>query len=119
MAAIRRVAGRITLALTGATLLVGAIVQLGTVAQESLASESRYNLTVPEIECNPPAGQERSRFLAEVHYYGQLPERLSLLDPDLQPRLLLAFAQHPKVERVERVVVTATRQVRVDLVYRE
>ena len=84
MTNIRGVSGSIAITVAAAALLIGTIVELGSSAQESIASDKRYFVSISEIECNPPPGQDRIAFLDQVHYYGQLPESLHVLNPDLR-----------------------------------
>ncbi len=53
-----------------------------------------------------------------MRYLTDFPEKLHLLDDDLQERLYHAFGQHPWVEKVESVVITPPRQVAVTLHFR-
>jgi hypothetical protein len=57
-------------------------------------------------------------FLDEVQYLASLPERLRLLDEDLQQRLAGGFAKHPWVDRVLEVKITPPRQIEVHCQYR-
>jgi hypothetical protein len=114
-----RLLGRILLTGVVAALAVGGILALGHYLRDDLHSNERYQLTINEIECDPPPGQSRSEFIGEVHYYGRLPEKLNVLDADLPERLKTAFAKHPKVERVDKVTITPPKRVRVDLVLRK
>jgi hypothetical protein len=101
-----------------ALLLLAGLLLLGRAAREDLRPQQRYTTAFAEIECDPPPGMERAEFLGEVQYLASLPDRLSLLDEGLAARLAEAFAGHAWVERVERVEMTAPRQVSVRLAYR-
>ena len=101
-----------------AALLLAGVITLGEVARDALRQQDRYVVAFADIDCEPPPGQERTAFLNEVQYVGELPERLQLLDDDLAVRLARAFARHPRVEKVLRVEIVPPRQVRVLLVYR-
>ncbi len=94
------------------------LIAVGEYAQEQLRDRDRYTLPFTAIECLPPPPyQSRGDFLEEVQYLSRLPGRLRLLDADLAKQLADGFAQHPGVQKVEQVEVTA-RQVRVRLHYR-
>jgi hypothetical protein len=103
-------------------VLGGGLVLLGLVAMSQsfrahLRGLDRYTLAFEDIDCTPPPNLERSAFLSEVQYLANMPSRLRLLDDDLGPRLMAAFARHPWVERVERVELRS-QGVQVWLVYR-
>jgi hypothetical protein len=115
--AIRRLASSIAIALVGAACAIGAILELGSQAAESIAADPRYTQDVLDIDCNAPPGQERVTFLQEVHYYGRLPERLNVLESDLEAQLLKAFEEHPRVAQVARLSVVG-RRIRVELIFR-
>jgi hypothetical protein len=99
-------------------LFVGGLLALGNLALDSLRDRERYTVPLAEVECEPPPGHTRERFLDEVQYTARLPDRLHLLEEDLLKRLADAFALHPWVEKVERVEVTPPRRVQVRVVYR-
>lgn len=101
-----------------AIALLGTVLWLGRRTRESVRDSDRYSLSFAEIDCPAPPGRDRGHFLAEVRYVAEEPERLRLLDDDLAKRLARAFARHPWVERVERVTVQPSRQVRVELSFR-
>jgi hypothetical protein len=99
--------------------IVGGILAVGHYLREDLRSRERYQLAVGEIECDSPPGTSREEFLEEVHYYGQLPEKLSVLDADLSEKLTTAFSKHPSVKQVGRVDISAPKRVRVELVFQK
>jgi hypothetical protein len=101
-----------------AGLLLAGLIALGRSARDALRQQDRYAVAFADIDCEPPPGEERGAFLAEVQYLGGLPERLAVLDDDLPGRLGEAFARHPWVERVERVEVVPPGRVRARLTYR-
>jgi hypothetical protein len=103
------------LAMAGVILL---LVQLGKWTRERVSSLDRYAVSFADIECPQPPTQDRSQFLGEVQYLGNLPDQLHLLDVDLAERLANAFGQHPCVEIVEEVKIVLPKQVQVRLVYR-
>jgi hypothetical protein len=107
----------LTAPLVALSLLAGLLL-LGRAARDDLRQEERYTAAFADIECAPPPGMEREAFLDEVQFLASQPDRLALLDETLAARLAEAFARHPWVERVDRVEVTARRQVLVRLVYR-
>jgi hypothetical protein len=95
-----------------------AVITVGKLTRQSIQNWDRYTLAFTEIDCTPPPTQERAEFLGEVQQLAGLPERLSVLDPDLASRLAEALACHPYVEKVEQVVILPSRAVRVQLAYR-
>jgi hypothetical protein len=96
----------VLLALVGAAGFVFLVIALGRMARDHLGDQDRYTLALADIVCEPPPGQKKDEFLAEVQYLSNLPERLRLLDDDLKEQLTAAFARHPWVEKVQRVQVT-------------
>ncbi len=103
----------------GSGLFLFGVIVIGIVLNKLAADQRRPigSIDFADIECEPPPGWERERFLGEVQFQSQLPPRLPLPDKDLKPRLERAFAQHSWVESVEECEIGA-RQVRVRLVYR-
>ncbi len=110
-----KVLRRIALTTAGAAAVVIALFAIGDRLRDSV--RERHSLAVSEIDCDPPPNASREQFLGEVHYYGQLTERLNVLDADLPERLKTAFAKHPRVQRVEQVTISAPNHVRVELTY--
>ena len=108
---------RIVLTATGAAAVVAGLFVAADWLRDGL--RERRSLAISEIDCDPPQGQSREAFLSEVHYYGQLPERVNALDADLPARLKTAFAKHPLVDRVGQVTITAPNRVRVEVVFRD
>lgn len=112
-------AGRCLVVLAGAGLFVLSLTLLRQSLGPRLRFEPRYGLAFSDLTCQPPPPLKADVFLAEVQYLSGLPDRLSVLDPDLPRRLAGAFARHPWVERVERVELAAPRRASVRLVYRQ
>jgi hypothetical protein len=108
---------RVVFTTLAAGLLVGGILAAGHFLREDLRSRDRHLFAVGEIECAPPPGMTREQFLSEVHYYGQLPEKMSALDDGINEKLSAAFAKHPKVRRVESVTIVPPKQVKIVLVF--
>jgi hypothetical protein len=54
----------------------------------------------------------------QVRQAGGLPERLSVLDPQLARILAASFSSHPWVASVERVDLSESARIRIDLTYR-
>jgi hypothetical protein len=95
--------------------LLGLLLFVGQLARLSLRTDERYQFPFQSIDCPAPLGQDRESFLAEVRYYGNFPEQLSLVDDDLSDRLQAAFSRHPWVESVERIQIGPGRRLRVRL----
>lgn len=110
---------RILITGAAAAIAVGGLLALGQYLRDDLHSSDRYQLSIHDIDCESPPGRSRSDFLSEVHYYGQLPEKLNVLDADFTDTLRKAFAKHPQVKSVEKVTVTAPKNVHVELLFRE
>lgn len=102
--------------LAGLSLLT--ILVAGPLTRDAVRNGDRYTVAFSDIDCEPPPGQERPDFLAEVQYLAGMPNRLSVLDEDLAAQLADAFAHHPRVEKVEAVTVLPKRQVHVRLRFR-
>jgi hypothetical protein len=92
---------QLVLPLGTAALLLSGFLLLGRLAAAGLG-EGRF-FAFAEVECGSPPGVGREAFLREVQYEADLPDRVSLLEPDLPRRLERAFAGHVWVEAVERV----------------
>ncbi|MCE9532159.1 MAG: hypothetical protein K8T89_13705 [Planctomycetes bacterium] len=115
---VRTLLPRILLTAAIASLVVAGVLAVGSWLRDGPARE-RSKFSISEVECDPPAGQTREAFLGQVHYYGQLPEKLSTLDADMPDRLRTAFGRHPKVERVGNVAINPPNRVRVEIYYRD
>ncbi len=94
---------RFLLAVVGGAGLVVALIGAGRWARVLLDARQHYDVAVAEIDVAPPPGIDRQRFLSEVQYLGNLPERVSGMDPAMVLRVAAAFAAHPWVESVETV----------------
>ena len=100
-------------------LFLGGVIWAGRWGLEQLRDSKRYDIPFTDIECEPPVGMDRHKFLDEVRYYARLPEQVNVLDDNL-PRLLTeGFAKHPWVERVDRVDIEAPKQITVKLTHRK
>jgi hypothetical protein len=103
----------------GIGLSLLAVVAVGKLTRDAVSDWDRYTFDFADIDCSPPPAQERPSFLAEVQYLAGMPNRLSVLDEDLAAHIADAFARHPWVERVERVIVQpTTRRVQAQLCFR-
>jgi hypothetical protein len=110
---------RILATACAAALVIGGIFAAGHWLKDDVRRDQRYRFSVRDVECEPPAGSTREHFLSEVHYYGQLPETMNVLDEDLSPRLREAFGKHPKVKRIKEINITAPNRVRVVVEYKQ
>jgi hypothetical protein len=104
--------------LTAAGLFVAGLVVFGRQALARLHTQERYLFPFADVACVPPPHLKRSQFLDEVQYLSGMPETLHLLDADLPRCLAEAFARHPWVERVEKVVIGPGRAAEVRIVPR-
>ena len=104
------------------TLVAGfslfAVLVAGSFTRDAVRTWERYTVAFSDIDCEAPSGQERLGFLAEVQYLSGMPSRLSVLDEDLGRNIADAFARHPRVEKVEEVVVLPKRELHVRLRFR-
>ncbi len=103
------------LAMAGFVLV---LVQVGKWTRERVFHLDRYTVSFADIDCPQPPAQDRSQFLSEVQYLGNLPDQFHLLDADLAERLAEAFTRHPWVENVEEVKIVPPKQVQVRVVFR-
>jgi hypothetical protein len=100
-------------------LFLGAVILAGHWGLEQLRGRERYDISLADIECEPPVGMDRKTFLGQVRYYAPtLPERVNLLDEQLSDKLREGFAKHPWVENVTDVEIKPPRQVVVKLTHR-
>jgi hypothetical protein len=81
------------------------VVYLGDFARDWLLKRDHYTVAIADLRCPAPPGMSRATFLAEVQYYGALPDQINVLEPKLAARLTAAFALHPWVERVDGVAL--------------
>jgi hypothetical protein len=109
--------GRWVVMVGTASLLVATFVA-GKLTQAAVRTWDRYTVAFADIDCTPPPGQNGLDFLAEVQYLAGMPDRLSILDENLASRLADAFARHPLVESVQKVVVEPAHRVQVRLDFR-
>lgn len=109
-----------TLLLLLVALFLGGVIVAGRWGMDLLGSSERYVIAFTDIECKPPVGMDRQKFLNQVLYYAspRLPERLNLLDQDLRKRLSDGFARHPWVEKVDDVEIKQPKQIIVKLTHR-
>jgi hypothetical protein len=102
----------------GVLLLLAGLFRLGWLARDQLRDDPRYRTAFADIQCQPPPGMTREDFLKEVQFLAQWPDRVSLFERRLAPRLVEAFLRHPWVRGVQRVEILPTRQVRLQLAFR-
>ncbi|HLJ92267.1 MAG TPA: hypothetical protein VKU02_03650 [Gemmataceae bacterium] len=104
-------------AMVAALFLVAALVA-GNSTRDAVHLWGRYTVPFCAIDCDPPPGQDRVSFLTEVQYLAAMPDQVSILDEDLPARLAEAFARHPRVQKVEEIVLLPKRRVHVRLRFR-
>jgi len=109
---------RWTLPVVAVVLLLGGVLLAGRLTRAHLRTLDRYCITFSEIDCDVPPGVAHADFLTEVQYLGSLPDRVELLEDGLAAKLARAFAQHPRVAKVDRVEVLPGRRIRVELTFR-
>jgi hypothetical protein len=118
---LRRWLGPLLAVVLVAAFLLAGLLWIDHLAREQIGDDERYQVQFAEIDCNPPPGLSRGEFLDEVQYYDgrprSVPERFSLLDPDLEARLKVCFTRHPWVQGVS-VELKRPRSVVAHVVYR-
>jgi hypothetical protein len=109
-----------TLLLLLVALFLGGVIVAGRWGMDQISSSERYVIAFTDIECQPPVGMDRRKFLNQVLYYAspRLHERLNLLDEDLRKRLSDGFVRHPWVEKVDDVEIKQPKQIIVKLTLR-
>lgn len=110
---------RIVLTALAAAALIGGIIVLGRWLRDDPQANNQRRLPLSAIDCTPPPNLTRDKFLDEVHFYGQLPTQIDLLDAGMPERLKAAFAKHPRVQEVRSVLIEPPDRVRVELTYRK
>jgi hypothetical protein len=104
-----------------AALLVGFVVggfALWRHVRGFVLSGADYRLPVEEIAVTPPPPWIHADVRGEAVRNASLEAAPSILEADLAERLSKAFAQHPWVEQVERVVLLHPAGAQVELTYR-
>lgn len=86
--------------------------------RQQVVTSPHYQLATEAVSITPPPDWVRGDVRAEVMRDANLDGPLSVLDKDLSRRLFEAFAAHPWVASVERVLKRAPAAVEVELVYR-
>jgi hypothetical protein len=101
-------------------LFLGGIIWAGWWGRDYVQGSDRYVIPFADIECNPPVGMDRTKFLDEVLYYAspKLPERVNLIDEELPDKLHAGFGKHPWVATVEGVSIHPPKKVLVKLTHR-
>ncbi len=101
-----------------AAALVFGLVWLGQFGREWLNRRQHYTVKFADMRCESPPGMDKIKFLGEVQYLGNLPDQISVLEPQLAARLTAAFMLHPWVERVEGVTLRGPGGPTVRLIMR-
>jgi len=99
-------------------LVLAGVLALGSWTRGLLRSQQAFQITLADVDCQPPAEMSRTEFLSEVQDLAGLSAPLSILEEDLPRRLVQAFSRHPWVESVGKVEILPDRQIRVRLTYR-
>src|SRR5207253_141452 len=115
--AMRRHTMQAALAAAGAVLVLGGLIAGGRALRGRLADAEPYQFPFAEIQFNTPPAPDPARFLSEVRYLGEFPERVSLLDDDLRRQLKEAFERHGWVESA-KVAIGPGKRVAAQLTYR-
>ena len=113
------VVAKTVLAIALVGLLIGGLGYLGQRAGEAVADRDRFAVQVADIQVQLPAFLERSTFLTEVRFQGNLPDTVQAVDPMLGDTLRAAFRKHPWVADVTAVTVSPERVIRVELTFRK
>lgn len=115
----RRPLLRAAVAALGCVAAVGGVAWAGLAAVALIDHRDRFNLPLSAIDFDPPSGVDRTAFLAEVRYLGDLPDRFNTYDPAATGRVHAAFAKHPWVERVGGGYTTVARRYVLTVVFRQ
>jgi len=107
------------LAVVLVALMIGGLGYLGTRSADRLARRERYAVPVADIQVEVPPFLDKSTFLLEVRYLGELPEKVVSISPKLDERLRAAFGRHPWVADVTAVTVSPEMVIQVGLVFRK
>ena len=107
----------LAIALVG--VLVGGLGFLGNRSAKRVAKRDRYAVKVADIQVELPPTLERSAFLTEVRYLGELPDTVQAVDPTLGETLRAAFLKHPWVADVTAVTVSPEKVIAVQLTFRK
>jgi hypothetical protein len=110
---------KIVLAIILAGGLIGLLSQIGDQASEQVADDPRYAVRIEEILVEAPGKMDRAAFLTEVRYLANLPEQISLADPQTPERLRSAFRLHPWVRTVADVTIRPEGTITVKLEFRK
>lgn len=113
---------RIGAAVAGGILLLVVLAWISSRVGAWLAAREGYQCAFREIRLDPPPPDyiavDASTLLEQVRAKAQLPEKISILDPDLDG-LRKALALHgPWFEKVERVIVEHPNIIRAKVAYR-
>jgi hypothetical protein len=114
----RRALIALLFSLVAAALLIAGVALAGKLTRDLLRQQHAQTVHFTDIDFNPPPDQDRELFLDELQYDGVADDEINLLEDKLALRLTLAFAQHPRVEKVERVTIGPGKRVQVELRYR-
>lgn len=108
---------QVVMGLALSALVIGGVVAVGNAARSAILPNDRYRIAFQDIECAAPPGKTRAEFLGEVQYLGRFPDAMQALDPALPGRLKEAFAGHPRVASVDKVVIAPPNRVRIELTF--
>jgi hypothetical protein len=103
--------------LIAAALMFG-LVWLGQFGRGWLDRRQHYTVKMADLRCESPPGMDKAAFLGQVQYLGNLPDQISVLEPQLAARLTASFMLHPWVERVDGVTLRGPDGPTVRLIIR-
>jgi hypothetical protein len=107
-----------TLLLVLVVTFLGGVIGAGRWGLEQLRGRARYDVKFSDLDCEPPVGMERREFLTEVRAAAKLPEKIHLLDDEIETTLRDGFSKHPWVEKIEAVQITPPNHIFVSLRHR-
>lgn len=87
--------------------------------RDRILGSAEYRIGAEQVEITPLPNWIHSDIRADVFRDPRLDGPLSIMDDELVDRVREAFAQHPWVAKVTRVVKQYPASVKVDLVYRQ
>src|SRR5262245_8982382 len=101
----------------GAVVVLGGLIAGGRAFRGRLAEAEQYQCPFAEIQFNSPPDPDPGRFLAEVRYLGDFPDRVSLIDDDLPRKLKEAFERHGWVESA-KIAIGPGKRIAAQLTFR-
>lgn len=84
----------------------------------NLSEQQEYQFQLKETLQNRPNTWVPSNLLEQIQAESELPDTVSLLEPDLCKKIALAWEKNPWIKKVNSVQITRDFRLQVDAVYR-